>query len=159
MGNEKLLHPGVEMTVREILKIMNPMGMLRPVVKKVRKDCTMCRKMMKKTVDLQLANHNFTRTCIAPVFFNVMIDIAYGFTGKPHQESRKRIKVYALVVVCLLTSATNILALEGIETQEVLRALARHSARYGIPAEIFVDSGAQMIALENAQFTMKDLDF
>merc|ERR1711973_591089 len=158
MGNEKLMHPGTEITVREILKIMYPMGMLRPVVKKVRKDCTMCRKMLKKTVDLQLAKHNFTRTCIAPVFYNVMIDIAYGFTGKPHQDSRKSIKVYALVVVCMLTSATNILALEGIETQEILRALSRHSSRYGVPAEIFVDAGAQMIALENAEFSVRDLD-
>jgi len=87
-----------------------------------------------------------------------MMDIAYGFKGRPFQKARTTIKVYALVFVCLLTSATNILALESIETQEVAGAVLRHSSRYGVPAEIFVDSGTQLVALKSLKFSIRNLD-
>ena len=35
-----------------------------------------------------------------------------------------------------MTGATNILALEGLETADVVQALERHSSRHGIPAVI-----------------------
>ena len=41
-----------------------------------------------------------------------MADIAYGFKGKPYLGARKELKVYALVIVCLLSRVCNILAME-----------------------------------------------
>ena len=38
-------------------------------------------------------------------------------------------KIYALVIVCTMSGATNILATEGIETQDVVQAIERHAAR------------------------------
>ena len=40
--------------------------------------------------------------------------------------------MYAIVIVCLLSGASNILAMEGCETQDVVAAIERHSARYGV---------------------------
>ena len=45
-----------------------------------------------------------------------MLDIAYGFPGVTYKNARKTIKVYALVFVCLISGATNILALEDGST-------------------------------------------
>ena len=126
----ELRHAGNEFTKREILKKMFIMDKLTHLVKRVRADCVTCRMIMQKTVDLVMAKHNFARTMIAPCFYNSMCDIAYGFRAKPYQNSRKTYKIYALIVVCMLTSATNILVLESIETQEVVAAIERHSARY-----------------------------
>ena len=50
-------------------------------------------------------------------------------------------KIYALVIVCIMTGTTNILASEGLETADVVQALERHASRHGIPAVIFVDNG------------------
>ena len=88
-----------------------------------------------------------------------MLDIAYGFPAQPYKNGRKRTKLYALVVVCLLTGATNILAIEGLETQDVVQALGRrHSFLHGVPAEIFVDNGTQLKAMEHASFYIRDID-
>ncbi len=62
------------------------------------------------------------------------------------------IKIYALVIVCLLNGATNIMDLEGIETQD------RHSNRYGVPSFVYVDNGTQLKALQYAKFSIRDLD-
>ena len=70
-----------------------------------------------------------------------MMDIAFNFSGKTHKKSRVSVKIYALVIVCIMTGATNILALEGLETADVVQALERHGSRHGIPAVIFVDNG------------------
>ena len=66
---------------------------------------------------------------LAPPFYNIMVDIAYGFPGKAFKRARTKINIYALVIVCLMSGATNILALEGIETQDVVQAIERHGTR------------------------------
>ena len=60
------------------------------------------------------------------------------------------------MIVCILTGATNILVLEGIETQDIVSALERHGTRYGYPAEVFVDSGSQLGAIDQAEATLRD---
>ena len=95
---------------------------------------------------------------ISPPFYNVQMDIVYGFQGRPFTKARSRCKLYALVIVCINTSATNILCLESISTQEVMNAILRHSSRYGLPSNIFVDNGSQLQALEHARFSLLDLD-
>ena len=76
-----------------------------------------------------------------------MMDICYGFNGQSFKRSRTVIKIYGLVIVCLLSGATNIMALEGIETQDVCAIIESHSNRYGVPGFIFVDNGTQLKAL------------
>ena len=104
-----------------------------------------------------MSTHPGARTILAPPFYSTMLDIAYGFSGQPFKGSRKTIKVYALVVVCIMSGATNIMALEGIETQDICLAIERHSARYGVPAEMFIDQGTQLKAMEQAKFSVTNL--
>ena len=68
------------------------------------------------------------------------------------------IKIYALMIVCIMTGATNILALEGLETVNVVQALERHSCRHGMPAVIFVDNGAQLKMMNQAKFSRETED-
>ena len=105
-----------------------------------------------------MKRHHFARTMIAPVFYNSMIDIAYGFPGQAYLKARKRVEIYALVIVCILSGATNILALEGLETQNVVQALERHSSRHGVPAHIFIDNGTQLKALKTANFKIQEVN-
>lgn len=151
-------HAGVITTMKQLSKKMFVIDSPKKVIAKVREDCTTCRIILKKTVELEMQKHSFPRTMIAPVFYNCMMDIAYGFKGHAYKNARKRFDVYALVIVCLLTGATSILALEGLETQDVVQAIERHSCDHGVPAQIFIDNGTQLKALEHASFNVRDLD-
>ena len=66
-----------------------------------------------------------------------MMDIAFNFSGKFQKKFRLAVKIYALVIVRIMTGATKILVLEGLETADVVQALERHASRHGIPAVIF----------------------
>jgi hypothetical protein len=159
------IHAGIEATLREVMKLVFVIDNPRRIVQAVRKNCPRCRIIIRKTLELEMGNHPQSRLQIAPAFYHCMADICYGFKGKPHKYSTNKstrqnkdtlLKIYALVIVCLLSGATSILALEGIETQDVIAALERHSARHGIPSLIFVDQGTQLLALQNAEVTLRD---
>ena len=143
--------------MREITKKMFVLNNPRRIIQKVRKDCSKCRMIIKQNVELEMAEHPSARTVIAPPFFNCMMDIAYGFPAQPYKNARKRVHCYALVIVCVLTGATAIFALEGIESQDIVHALERHSARSGVPAKIFVDNGTQLKAMKHAKFSVRDI--
>lgn len=69
-------------------------------------------------------------------------------------------KVNGLVIVCLLSGATNIMALEGIETQDVYIAVERHSNQYGVLGFIYMDNGTHLKALHMIynKFLIHDLE-
>ena len=85
-----------------------------------------------------------------------MADIAYGFKGKPFRGARKELKVYAIVIICLLSGACNILSMEGCETQNVVAGIERHAARYGVPGYIYIDNGTQLKALKHSSMSLRD---
>ncbi len=153
-------HSGIEITMREILKHVYPIHNPRRIIQKVRQNCSRCRMLLRKTRELTMGNHPNARFTITPAFYHCMMDICYGFKGKPHFNARNNckttVKIYALVIVCLLTSATNILALESIETQQIVLALERHSSRHGVPSAIFVDCGTQLTSLKTLEMNLRD---
>ena len=111
----------------------------------------------KRTVQLMISQHRFPRRMIAPCFYNIMADTIFGFRAKSLENSARSREIYALVVVCLFTSATNILTLENMRTEEVALAIERHSARYGVPKNIFVDAGTNLAALDKVEYSVRDL--
>ena len=148
-GNETILH--------EVMKRFHILSHPRLIISSIRRDCIKCKRIAKQTVELEMAFIHPARLELAPVFYNTMLDIAYGpFRCQPFRKSRSTIVVYALVLVCLLTSATNILVLESLETQEVISCIERHGCRFGMPSQIFVDSGSQLCALQSTKFSLRD---
>jgi len=131
---------------------------LRKIVRRMKSICSRCRAIEKKTVELEMSRHHQARTIIAPPFYSIMVDIAFGFPGKPHKNARTRIKLYALVIVCIMTGATSIMVLEGLETQDVVQAVERHGHYHGMPAHLYVDSGTQLKALESPSFSLRDFN-
>jgi len=152
------IHAALEPTVKEIHKMMKVPKGLRNLIRRVISDCIKCKLISKKTLELKMANHPESRTVLAPCFHSCMMDICYGFKGQAYKRARTIIKVYGLVIVCLLSGATNIMALEGIETQDICTALERHSNRYGVPGYIYIDNGTQLKALQFATFSIRDIE-
>ena len=154
-------HAGNEATLNEVMKYVFPIHNPRRLIQAVRKKCPRCRMLLKKTLELEIGNHPQSRYQIVPAFYHSMCDIVYGFRSKVFKNSRStrsqpEVKVYALVIVCLLTSATSILVLEGLETQDVVMALERHSSRHGVPSCLFVDQGTQLTSLDKVEFNLRD---
>ena len=157
--DKEMTHPGVEPTLKRIRESFAPVGgqNVRAVINAYRKGCTKCRRNVKLIVEKELADFPECRTTVAPPFYFVMADIAMAFKGRPYKDSRKTITAHALVLVCLVTSSTNILVLDGLSTQAVMQALERHAARYGMPAILYVDPGTQLVKLRDASFNLKDI--
>jgi len=153
----ELPHAGVEATLARIRLSFYPMGDARRIISMVKRSCSKCRLILKQVVEMELADIHSLRTVIAPPFYAVMMDIAMGFKAKPMKESRKCFSANALVIVCLLTSATSILVLDSLESQAVVSAIERHSSRYGVPAQIFVDAGTQLEKLKDTSLSLRDL--
>jgi hypothetical protein len=157
--DKEMSHPGVEPTLKRIRESFAPMGgqNVRNTISAYRKSCTKCRRNVKLMVEKELADFPACRTTVAPPFFFTMADIAMAFKARPFKDSRKTITAHALVLVCLVTSSTNILVLDGLSTQAVTQALERHAARYGMPAILYVDPGTQLVKLKDTYFNLKDV--
>ena len=89
---------------------------LRKLVKRITLDCIKCKIIRKQVSEVKMSSHNEMRIVLAPPFYATMADIAYGFKGKPFKGARKELKINAIVIVCLLSGACKILAMEGCET-------------------------------------------
>ena len=106
-------HAGVESTIRDAFRKMRVPKGLRKLLKRITLDCIKCRIKTKKVSEVRMSTHNEARTVLAPPFYASMTDIAYVFKPKPFKGARKELKVYSIVIVCLLSGACNILAMEG----------------------------------------------
>jgi hypothetical protein len=155
---KELPHHGVEVTYRRMRETFMPVGRARAAISNFRQACSKCRSLLKKIVALELADFPEARTMIAPPFYAIQLDIAMGFLARPTLKSNKSFKAHAVVIVCLLTSATNVLVIDGLTTQAVVQALERHAARYGMPGHVFVDAGTQLEKLQDASFNLKDVE-
>ena len=152
-------HSGVHVSMHEIIKVMYPINNPSKYLQSLRNDCNRCRMIRKQTVDLRIQNHSEVRTIITPPFYTVACDVVFGFSTLWYEGSKRVSKSYCLVIVCLLTGATNILYLEGLATRNVLQGFERHSSRYGAPGIIYVDSGSNLIALGHSSFVLRDMQF
>ena len=106
-----------------------------------------------------MQNHPKERTIIAPPFFTCQIDVVFGFKAQIHDKAKRSIEMWALILCCLVTGATNILVVEGLTTRHVIQALERHSARYAVPRKIYVDNGSNLVKLRDVSFSLRDFSF
>ena len=65
---------------------------------------------------MEMASHSEYRTMLTPAFFNSQADFVFGFFAQPHSTSHSTIKIYALVLVCSLATAVDILVIESLHT-------------------------------------------
>ena len=112
MHHKVVPHAGVETTLHHIQHQFHPVGRARHFIAHFKAHCPKCRLLLRKTVDLELGEFPASRSTVAPPFWSVQIDISPFFKAKTSPVSRKTVPCHALVIVCDLTHATNILAME-----------------------------------------------
>jgi len=151
-----LPHAGVESTLMEIFKRFYPIRP-RKILTKILSTCIKCKILQKKVLAHEMAEHKAFRTTLAPPFSFMMCDLAQNFMVKTRFAGRQTMKAPALVICCLLSGATAIYMLEDWSVTSVVQALERHSCRYGVPSQIFIDAGSQLRKLSSASYSILDL--
>ena len=148
-------HAGVDTTLGEVTKFCWPINNPKRIIHRVRSHCSRCRIIARRTLELRMQNLPANRMLLAPVFYSCQIDVVFGFKAQPCPGSRRPQEMWALILVCTLTGATNILVMEGLSTRDVVQAIERHSSRYGIPGRIQVDNGTNLMKLKDVSFSMR----
>ena len=123
-------HRGVFSTNRVLSSIMHVVkgGNLTCAI---REDCLRCRRILKKTMAEMMGDIPLEKLIISPAFYAVQIDDCGPFKAYSPHGQRSVLKINALVITCINTSAVTIWALETQKAPSVLKALLRHSYRYG----------------------------
>ena len=118
----------------------------RPLIKRVLKECIVCRKLggnprVQRTADLP-----FDRvTPGKPPFSFVCVDCFGPFVVK---RGRIQIKRYGCLFTCLTMRAVHIEKLDSLEADSFINRLVRFCARRGVPEKVRSDNGTNFVAGE-----------
>ena len=153
---EILPHTGVEQLLNYMLRIVH-VEKLRTLIKSIRNSCIRCRILLKKRYLGETGNQSKTCLVRAPPFYSVQIDVCGPFPAHDSIKKRVKGKAYMLCLVCMLTSALNIVCLEGLSTDMIITSLVRHMGKHGYSKLIFCDSQASLLSLKSAEITVSDL--
>ena len=146
-------HKGVQATQRLLAQILYVIkgGNL---VRAIREDCQQCRIILKKKMQEKMGEVPLEKLIISPAFYAVQIDHCGPFLAFSKHNQRATLKIDALVITCINTSAVSINALETLEAPSIIKALLRHSCRYGYPYVAFIDQGPGLIKACNTDFNL-----
>ncbi|XP_068224998.1 uncharacterized protein [Palaemon carinicauda] len=117
------------------------------VVKKVIKECVICKRFKERTVKVnQSAYRDFRIDPPSIPFRYIFIDHFGPYNVK---LNGKKSKVWVLCLTCLWSRAINLKICLDLTTKEFLRAFQMHSYQYGIPQLVLSDLGSQLVAGAN----------
>ena len=111
------------------------------VVKAIRDGCQRCRRILKKQIKTKMGDVPIEKLTIAPAFSYLQADTAGPFPAFSRHNQRSTIEVNCLVLVCIVTGAVSLWALETLEAPSIVKAMLRHSTRYGFPTTAYTDKG------------------
>ena len=111
------------------------------VVKAIRDGCIRCRRILKKQIKTKMGDVPIEKVLIAPAFSYLQADTAGPFPAYSRHNQRSTVEVNCLVLVCIVTGAVSLWAPETLEAPSIVKAMLRHSTRYGFPVTAYTDKG------------------
>ena len=116
----------------------------RSLAKQICKECVVCKKLRAKLSNQLMADIPPHQLRPCPPFTHVSLDFAGPFSARAMGNSRTRIKLWGLVLVCQNTRAVKMLATAGYSTDDFITAYRRFTANFGNPALVITDAGTQL---------------
>ena len=114
------------------------------VVKRILKECIICRKVNQRTIRLNQSPYRDFRLNPPNIpFRSIFIDHLGPFYVKDHGQ---KVKVWILCITCLWSRAINLKVCADLSTKEFLRAIQLHCFEYGLPQLCISDSGTSFVA-------------
>ncbi|XP_065224341.1 uncharacterized protein LOC135848369 [Planococcus citri] len=125
-------------------------GGVNNAIKKVIRECVLCRRLPAVTGKQIMGQLPSTRITPARPFLNVGIDLCGPFTVRClGHRSLKHNKVYAAFFVCMCTRAVHIELVSDLSTDVFLKAFRRFAARRGLPSQVYSDNGKNFVGANN----------
>ena len=118
----------------------------RPLVNRVLRDCVICKKLRGMPGVEKMADLPMDRTMPGkPPFTYIGMDCFGPFYIK---RGRSQVKRYRCLFICLTIRAIYIEKLDNLDTDSLLNALMRSSARRGTPHKVRPDNGTNFVGGE-----------
>ena len=115
----------------------------RSVLKKIRRDCVLCKKLYSKPCVQQMADLPPERVVPGqPPFHCVGIDVFGPFHVT---QGRSTVKRYGVVYSCFSTRAVHIEMLPSLETDTFINGFMRFISRRGMPSKVWSDNGTNIV--------------
>ena len=150
-------HSGVESTIRFVMNVAYILG-VRDLVKLFRKQCTRCRYILKRTVEVPMAPASKHQLCVALPHYVTQCDLCGHFLAYSKHNRRTTLKIWIITFVCATTGMTNLKVMEGYDTTQFLLSFSRFSCEAGYPKLLLVDEGSQLVrGCGNMQINMCDV--
>ena len=150
-------HKNAISTLRESRNFAYIIG-ARDLANEVRESCVFCRRFRRKLLEVEMGNIHQTRLTIAPVFYNVQVDLMGPFTAICEHNHRSSVKVWGLVFKDPATSAVWVTTMAKYDTPSFLMAYTRFTSRFGHPAKLYIDEGSQLVkGCKEMQFNWIDV--
>ena len=123
----------------------------------LRRDCKRCRILCHKTLLQEMAGILKERIVVCPPFYAIQMDVMSPFRAYSMHNQRAEISIFALVIICIVTGAIAIYALEHEDTASIIKAILRHSFRFGFPKINFCDLGKSLVKAGTVKVDIRDL--
>lgn len=139
----KLQHSGLYCTLNEFRKSYYVEHCFS-VVKKLLKDCIICRRCNARTVKLSQSPYREFRVSPPNIpFRSVFIDHIGPFLVVDHGN---KCKVYILILTCLWSRAISLQFCKDLSVFQFLRCFQLHMFQYGVPEYCYSDHGTSLVS-------------
>ena len=150
-------HSGNETVWRYVLLYAYILGG-KEVVRSFRNDCTRCRYLAKRTVDVVMGPVSDYTLLLAPAFYISQADIFGPVKAYSIHSKRGTINVYILIFCCCTTGAINLKVMEDYSTSAFILGFIRFSCSVGYPKMLLPDEGSQLVkGCKDMQLSFTDI--
>ena len=127
------------------------------VVKKILKNCVICRRSNGRTIKLNTSPYREFRLDPPEIPFRYIFLDYFGPYKVKFEETPK--KVWVLCISCLFSRAINLIITRDMTTKSFLDAIQRHILDHGVPALCLSDMGSQIVPGANSiMATLNDVE-
>ena len=150
-------HGGAISTLRESMSVAHILRG-RDLAIEIRKDCAFCKRYKAKTLAAEMGKIHPAQICVAPAFFNTQVDLFGPISSICKHFARREIKAYGVIFKCTTTLAVAGFVMDAYDTSSFLDAFHRFSCMFGLPHQVFIDAGSQLLkAVNSFEFSATDI--
>ena len=150
-------HSGNETVWRYVLMYAYVLGG-KEVVRSFRNDCTRCRYLAKRTVDVVMGPVSDYTLMLAPAFYISQVDIFGPVKAYSIHNKRGTVSVYILIFCCCTTGAINLKIMEDYSTSAFILGFIRFTCTVGYPKMLLPDEGSQLMkGCKDMQLSFTDI--
>ena len=150
-------HSGNETVWRYVLKCAYIIEG-KELVRSFRRDCTRCRYLAKRTVDVVMGPISKVNLMLAPAFYISQVDITGPVKAYTVHNRRCSVNVWFLVFCCCTTGAVSVKVMEDYSTSAFMLGFIRFSCSVGYPKMLLPDEGSQLVkGCKEMQLSFSDI--